>query len=227
MSTYSDHPEAAVIAAISSGTDDLAADPRAKILAGLTPAQAEAAAHDGPILVLAGAGTGKTRTLVAAAAWRIGVAGVPANRILAVTFTNKAAREMCDRLHAVLAGQPVPSWVGTFHGLGARQLRAEPEIAGLRHGFDILDADDSKRLVKRTLKALQIDAEAEGSEGRDPVKLVCTRISQAQGPHDRARGGGSAGGGDDRAGGPGAHAGRCRRPAPGRARLPRISAQAP
>ena len=178
MSTYSDHAEAAAIPAISSDAGDLAADPRAKILAGLTPAQAEAAAHDGPILVLAGAGTGKTRTLVAAAAWRIGVAGVPAQRVLAVTFTNKAAREMCDRLHAVLAGQPVPSWVGTFHGLGARQLRAEPEVAGLRPGFDILDADDSKRLVKRTLKALQIDVDAEGSEGRDPVKLICTRISK-------------------------------------------------
>ncbi len=117
MSTNSDQADTAAIAAISSGTGDLAADPRAKILAGLTPAQAEAAAHDGPILVLAGAGTGKTRTLVAAAAWRIGVAGIPPNQVLAVTFTNKAAREMGERLHAVLAGQPVPSWVGTFHGL--------------------------------------------------------------------------------------------------------------
>ena len=178
MPMSSDHDLRAEAAALARDTGDRTADPRAAILAGLTPAQAEAAAHDGPILVLAGAGTGKTRTLVAAVAWRIGVQGVPANRILAVTFTNKAACEMGERLRAVLAGQPVPSWVGTFHGLSARQLRTEPEVAGLRPGFDILDADDSKRLVKRTLKALQIDADAEGSDARDPVKLVCTRIAK-------------------------------------------------
>ena len=88
--------------------------------------------------MLAGAGTGKTRTLVTTAASRIGVLGIPAHRVLAVTFTNKAAREMLDRLRVMLAGQAVPSWAGTFHGLGARMLRADPEVAGLRHGFEIL-----------------------------------------------------------------------------------------
>jgi superfamily I DNA/RNA helicase len=77
---------------------------------------------------------------------------------LAVTFTNKAAKEMADRIRTMLAGEAVPSWVGTFHGLGARQLRIEPEVAVLRPGFDILDADDSKRLIKRTLKAMNIEA---------------------------------------------------------------------
>ena len=92
------------------------------ILAGLTPAQAEAATLGGPVLVLAGAGTGKTRTLTAGVAWRIGARGVDPDRILAVTFTNKAAKEIAGRIRATLAGQRAPSWIGTFHGLGARQL---------------------------------------------------------------------------------------------------------
>ena len=149
---------------------------RSTILAGLTPAQAEAATLDGAVLVLAGAGTGKTRTLTAGVAWRIGARGIPADRILAVTFTNKAAREMTDRIRAMLAGQAVPSWVGTFHGLGARQLRIEPEVAALRPGFDILDADDSWRLVKRTLKAMNVSIEDPG-DGRDPRKRRCNRLS--------------------------------------------------
>ena len=149
----------------------------AAILAGLTPAQADAASRDGAVLVLAGAGTGKTKTLTAAVAWRIGALGIPAARILAVTFTNKAAQEMQGRIRAMLAGQAVPSWVGTFHGLGARQLRAEPEVAGLRHGFEILDADDSKRLVKRTMQALHAGGDEEaGDVAAASLKAVCKRI---------------------------------------------------
>ena len=148
---------------------------RRTILAGLTPAQAEAATLDGPVLVLAGAGTGKTRTLTAGVAWRIGARGFDPDRILAVTFTNKAAKEMADRIRVMLAGQRAPSWIGTFHGLGARQLRIEPEVATLRSGFDILDADDSRRLVKRTLKAMNLSLD--DAEGRDPLKRLCNRIA--------------------------------------------------
>jgi DNA helicase-2/ATP-dependent DNA helicase PcrA len=90
------------------------------ILHGLTPDQARAATLTGAVLVLAGAGTGKTRTLTAGVAMRIAERGIPASRILVVTFTNKAAKEMGDRIRAMLMGQAVPSWVGTFHGLGAR-----------------------------------------------------------------------------------------------------------
>ena len=82
------------------------------ILAGLTPSQADAATLHGAVLVLAGAGTGKTRTLTAGVAPRIVVRGIPASRILAVTFTNKAATEMADRIRTMLAGQVAPSWVG-------------------------------------------------------------------------------------------------------------------
>jgi DNA helicase-2/ATP-dependent DNA helicase PcrA len=150
-------------AAPSSPTDRLAT-----ILSGLTPNQAEAATLHGAVLVLAGAGTGKTRTLTADVASRIAIRGIQPSRILAVTFTNKAAKEMGDRIRTMLAGETAPSWIGTFHGLGARQLRIEPEVAVLRPGFDILDADDSKRLVKRTLKAMNIDADDAG-DGRDPL----------------------------------------------------------
>ena len=145
------------------------------VLSGLTPAQAEAATLSGPVLVLAGAGTGKTRTLTAGVAWRIAARGVDPDRILAVTFTNKAAKEMADRIRAILAGQRAPSWIGTFHGLGARQLRIEPEVATLRPGFDILDADDSRRMVKRTLKAMNVSLD--DVEGKDPLKRLCNRIA--------------------------------------------------
>src|SRR2546427_3147370 len=153
-----------------------AAEPRPQpVMAGLTMEQAKAAAQYGPVLVLAGAGTGKTKTLTAGVVHRIAAAGVAPGRVLAVTFTNKAASEMSRRIRATLAGGPAPAWLGTFHGLAARQLRIEPEVAGLRPGFDVLDADDSRRIVKRALKALNL---AGGKDGaaicRDPLKLMCS-----------------------------------------------------
>ena len=148
------------------------------VLAGLTERQAAAAALTGPVLVLAGAGTGKTKTLIAGVAHRIAVRGVPASRILAVTFTNKAASEMLARIRATLGEESAPRWVGTFHGLGASQLRIEPEVAGLRPGFDIMDADDSRRIIKRVMKAMNLAAgDDEVALGRDPLKLICNRIS--------------------------------------------------
>ena len=136
------------------------------ILAGLTSPQAEAAMHDGAILVLAGAGKGKTRTLTSAVAWRIARHGIPPNRVLAVTVTNKAAREMTDRIRGMLAGQAVPTWTGTFHGLAARQLRIEPEVTGLRAGFEILDADDSKRMIRRTAAAMHAGGNEDAGDAR-------------------------------------------------------------
>lgn len=154
---------------------------RAAVVARLTPAQADAAAREGPVLVLAGAGTGKTSTLTAGVALRIVDRGIPPHRILAVTFTNKAAGEMRERIVALLGGSRAPSWIGTFHGLGARQLRMEPEMAGLQEGFDILDADDAKRLVKRTLKTLDLggaELDTDGEGVRDPVKMICGHIGR-------------------------------------------------
>jgi len=156
------------------------AEPRSQpAMAGLTTEQANAAAHYGPVLVLAGAGTGKTKTLTAAVVHRIAAGAVAPGRVLAVTFTNKAATEMSSRIRAALDSGPAPSWLGTFHGLAARQLRIEPEVAGLRPGFDIVDADDSRRVVKRTLKTLNLaGGEDAAAIGRDPLKLMCSRLSK-------------------------------------------------
>ena len=148
------------------------------ILDELTAQQRTAATQTGPVLVIAGAGTGKTKTLAAAIAYRFSACGIPSARILAVTFTNKAANEMAARIRAVLGEESSPDWVGTFHGLGARQLRVEPEVAGLRSSFDILDADDTRRIIKRVIKAMNLAGADESGAFRDPLKLVAGRISK-------------------------------------------------
>ncbi len=146
---------------------------------GATPEQRAAATRTGAVLVLAGAGTGKTRTLTLGVAHRIKERGILPSRILTVTFTNKAAGEMAGRIRAALGGEGVPHWMGTFHGLGARQLRVEPEIAGLRSGFDILDADDSRRMVKRVMKGMNLHGGDDvPSFGKDPLKTMCNRLSK-------------------------------------------------
>lgn len=145
----------------------------------LTRAQIEAACHPGAALVLAGAGTGKTSTLTAAVVHRIAIDGVVPARIIAVTFTNKAAHEMTSRVRIATGDEASSSWIGTYHGLGARQLRDAPEIAGLRPGFEILDADDNRRLVKRTMKELDLATDDDSSPGTtDPLKVVCNRLSK-------------------------------------------------
>lgn len=155
------------------------ASPLTRLFAALTPAQAAAASHPGPVLVLAGAGTGKTTTLTAAAAHRLAARGVPPARLLCVTFTNKAAGEMRTRLAAALGEAAVPPWAGTFHGLAARQLRADPEAAGLRPGFDILDAEDARRVLKRVAKAAKAEtAAAPDGAGRDPLRALADRIGR-------------------------------------------------
>ena len=128
------------------------------ILDGLNEAQREAvSAPPGGILVLAGAGSGKTRVLVHRIAWLLQVEAASPWNILAVTFTNKAAREMKGRIEELL-GQPVGGmWVGTFHGLAHRLLRGHWQDAGLPKGFQILDADDQFRMIKRLLKGLDLD----------------------------------------------------------------------
>ncbi|MBK5929857.1 DNA helicase II [Halochromatium salexigens] len=128
------------------------------ILDPLNPAQREAVTADaGNRLVLAGAGSGKTRVLVHRIAWLLQVQDVRPWRILAVTFTNKAAREMKGRIQEMLSEPVGGMWVGTFHGLAHRFLRAHWQDAGLPQQFQILDSDDQFRLVKRTLKALELD----------------------------------------------------------------------
>ena len=124
----------------------------------LNDAQREAVtAPDRPMLVVAGAGSGKTRVLVHRIAWLIQVENVSPLGILAVTFTNKAAAEMRGRIEALL-GVPVDNlWVGTFHGLAHRLLRRHWREAGLPQSFQILDSDDQHRLIKRMCKNLELD----------------------------------------------------------------------
>lgn len=130
----------------------------APVLDDLTPAQRAAALALGRVLVLAGAGTGKTKTLTAGVATRIELYGMEPSRILCVTFTNKAAREMRERITRACGEGMAPSWLGTFHALCARQLRAEPDIAYLRAGFDIRDADDTLAIVRRLIKATPLSS---------------------------------------------------------------------
>jgi len=128
------------------------------IFDGLNDAQREAvAAADGPVLVLAGAGSGKTRVLTNRIAWVIESQNLTPQSILAVTFTNKASREMRGRIEELL-GFPVGSmWMGTFHGMAHRMLRQHYDEAGLPQAFEILDSDDQQRVVKRILRDMDLD----------------------------------------------------------------------
>lgn len=128
------------------------------ILNDLNDAQREAVTvDDRHALILAGAGSGKTRVLVHRIAWLTEVMGFSAYNILAVTFTNKAASEMRGRVEALIGNQSQGITMGTFHGIAYRLLRTHYQEAGLPQAFQILDADDQKRVIKRLLKALELD----------------------------------------------------------------------
>lgn len=128
------------------------------ILNDLNDAQRQAvAAAPGNMLVLAGAGSGKTRVLVHRIAWLIQAEGLSPQSIMAVTFTNKAAREMRERIDQLMPISTRSMWVGTFHGLAHRLLKAHWQDAGLPQNFQILDSDDQLRIVKRIHKELNLD----------------------------------------------------------------------
>ena len=130
-------------------------------LSGLNAAQREAVETlDGPVLMLAGAGTGKTRALTARLAHLLLTGRAMPGQILAVTFTNKAAREMKERVAGLLGRSVEGWWLGTFHSLAARFLRRYAEMAGLQPNFTILDPDDQLRLMKQILVAEGIDDKA-------------------------------------------------------------------
>ncbi len=137
------------------------------LLANLNPEQLAAVTlPNQSALILAGAGSGKTRVLTTRIAWLIQTGNVSPIGILAVTFTNKAAKEMLTRISAMLPVSTRGMWVGTFHGLCNRLLRAHFRDAGLPQLFQILDSADQLSLVKRVLKAMNVD------EDRFPPKQV-------------------------------------------------------
>ena len=134
------------------------AEATSPLLAGLNPEQlAAVTAPPGPSLILAGAGSGKTRVLTTRIAWLMQTGQVSPAGIMAVTFTNKAAKEMQARLSAMLPVNTRMMWIGTFHGLGNRFLRAHAKAAGLPQAFQILDTSDQLSAVKRVIKALKFD----------------------------------------------------------------------
>lgn len=145
------------------------------IIDSLNDRQREAVtAEPKPILVLAGAGSGKTRVLTHRIAWVSEVGGLSAFSILAVTFTNKAAAEMRGRVEQMLGISAGAMWVGTFHGLAHRMLRAHWQEAGLPQSFQILDSDDQLRMVKRAVRQLELD------ETRWPPKQAQWFINQCK-----------------------------------------------
>ncbi len=123
----------------------------AAILEGLNPAQNEAVNHfDGPLLILAGAGTGKTRTITRRVAHLVLNQQVPPGRILAITFTNKAAKEMRNRIAEWVPHTGI--WVGTFHATCARMLRQDAEVVGRTRNFSIMDVDDRRKMLRQIIK---------------------------------------------------------------------------
>ena len=145
---------------------------RPRYLEGLNPEQRAAVETlDGPVLVLAGAGTGKTRALTTRIAHIMALGKARAWEILAVTFTNKAAREMRERVETLVGeGAQAMQWLGTFHAISAKILRRHAELVGLKPNFTILDTDDQIRLIKQVLKAENID------DKRWPARAFAMRL---------------------------------------------------
>jgi DNA helicase II / ATP-dependent DNA helicase PcrA len=158
-------------------------EPAGGLLRGLNPEQLAAVTLPAvPALILAGAGSGKTRVLTTRIAWLLSTGQVSPGGVLAVTFTNKAAKEMLTRLTSMLPVNVRGMWIGTFHGLCNRFLRAHWKIAGLPQGFQILDVSDQVAAVKRVVKAMALDEE------RYPPKQAAYFISGSKEeglrPHD-------------------------------------------
>jgi DNA helicase-2/ATP-dependent DNA helicase PcrA len=160
------------------------------ILNSLNPAQLEAVkAPLGHQLILAGAGSGKTRVLTHRMVWLIEMENISPFNLMAVTFTNKAAHEMRSRIESMLHFPPKAMWIGTFHGLSHRFLRAHWQEAGLPQSFQILDSDDQYRMVRRVINALNLDQDrfppkeaqwfinAQKEEGRDPHQVVSNDVT--------------------------------------------------
>ncbi|HEY6771212.1 MAG TPA: UvrD-helicase domain-containing protein [Solirubrobacterales bacterium] len=157
-------------APIEAGADQIE-----RLLADLNGPQREAVTFgEGPLLILAGAGSGKTRALTHRIAWLLATGRARHDQILAITFTNKAAEEMRERVSSLIGGIPRRMWVMTFHSACARLLRTEAEKLGYTSKFTIYDEADSLRMLKRCLEELEVDTK------RYPPRAVRARISDAK-----------------------------------------------
>ncbi|WP_212528859.1 DNA helicase PcrA, partial [Actinospica durhamensis] len=144
----------------------------AELLEGLNPSQREAVVHSGgPLLIVAGAGSGKTRVLTHRIAYLLGERGVHPGEVLAITFTNKAAAEMRERVEALIGPRARMMWVSTFHSACVRILRREHEHLGLPSSFTIYDADDSRRLMTQVARDLDLDVK------RNPPRGLLAAVS--------------------------------------------------
>jgi DNA helicase-2/ATP-dependent DNA helicase PcrA len=151
------------------------ADRVERLLGGLNPPQREAVEHgEGPLLVLAGAGSGKTRVLTHRIAYLLATGAARPGEILAITFTNKAAAEMRERVGQLVGRSVRAMWVTTFHSSCARMLRADAERLGYSRGFTIYDESDSQRMLKRCLSELGVDPK------RYPARAIKNQISGAK-----------------------------------------------
>jgi DNA helicase-2/ATP-dependent DNA helicase PcrA len=149
----------------------IAVDP-ARLLDGLNPQQRAAVVHEGgPLLIVAGAGSGKTRVLTHRIAYLLAERGAAPSQILAITFTNKAAGEMKERVAALVGPRARTMWVSTFHSMCVRLLRAESKAIGLKSSFSIYDADDSKRLMTMVGRELDLDPK------RYPARSLLAQVS--------------------------------------------------
>ena len=164
-------------------------------LAGLNPAQREAVLHfEGPMLVLAGAGSGKTRVLTTRIAHLVEHHGVDPKHILAVTFTNKAAGEMRERIGRLLGAEPAGMWCGTFHSIGARMLRTAAHLVGRTPSYTIYDEDDAVGVTKRIMERLRISAKDHApraildaiSDAKNALVTPGEYEAMAKDPHSRA-----------------------------------------
>src|SRR3954452_5820283 len=143
-----------------------------ELLTGLNPQQRAAVVAEGsPVLIVAGAGSGKTRVLTHRIGYLLAARDVHPGEVLAITFTNKAAGEMKERVTQLVGGRARMMWVSTFHSACVRILRAEHEYAGLKSSFSIYDADDSRRLMALVARDLDLDPK------RYSARSLATQVS--------------------------------------------------
>src|SRR6476646_5590333 len=199
MSNHLDAPADALFAlppdpALARPRPSLSVDVSA-LLEGLNPQQRAAVVHQGgPLLIVAGAGSGKTRVLTHRIAYLLAEREVNPGEIIAITFTNKAAGEMKDRVAGLVGGRARLMWVSTFHSACVRILRAEHEHAGLKSTFSIYDADDSRRLMQLVARELDLDPKrhtartlaAQVSNLKNELVDPAEFTAKATGPQQRA-----------------------------------------